>query len=111
MLLFICFLPGADAEQSYRNFFDWLYQVYEETDLPCASTIKGAKTRRRIDGCFHKMSPGVALELVQTVQVKLAAWGAACTSRNMTCGSVFITANSGVGQFSLVQQLCGPFQD
>ena len=72
---------------------------------------KGAKTRQRIDGCFHNMQPGEALELIQIVQVKLTDWDAACTSRNMTCGSVFITANSGVGQFSLVQQLCGPFQD
>ena len=57
------------------------------------------------------MSPGVVLQLVQINQVKLADWGAACTSRNMTCGSVFITAYSGVGQLSLVQQLCEPFQD
>ena len=37
-LNFPCFLPGADAEQLYHNFFDWLYQVYEETGLSCTST-------------------------------------------------------------------------
>ena len=104
-------LPGADAEQSCRNFFDWLYKVYEEKDLPCLCTIKGAKPHCRINGCFHRMLPGVALQLVQTIQVELADLGAACTSTNMMCGSVFITANSGVGQLSLVLQLCGPFQD
>ena len=104
-------LPGANAEQSYRNFFDWLYRVYEEKDLPCLCIIKGAKTQQRINGCFHRMSPDAALRLVQTIQVKLTDWGAACTRRNLTCGSVFVTANSGVGQQSLVQQMCGPFQD
>ena len=57
------------------------------------------------------MSPDAALWLVQAIQVRLADWGAACTRRNLTCGSVFVTANSGAGQLSLVQQLCGPFQD
>ena len=107
----MCCFPGANAEQSYRNFFDWLYELYDETNLPCASKIKGARTRRRINGCYHRMQPGEALELIQLVQVKLANWSVACTRRNMSCGSVFMTANNGVGQFSLVQQLCGPFLD
>ena len=52
-----------------------------------------------------------ALKLVGAVQVRLANWRAACINRQLSCGTVLISANDGRGQPSLEQQLVGPFLD
>ena len=111
MACFVCFLSGTDAEESYNQFFDWLNDVFDEVGLPCESKIKGRRTRRRVNGCFHHLMGGEALKLVGAIQVRLAEWGAACITSHLSCGAVFISAKDGRGQSSLQQQLVGPFLD
>ena len=111
MACFVCFLSGANAEESLRNFYNWLYEVFDELRLPPGCIIKSRRGRRIVNGCFHHMMGAEALGLVGGVQARLATWGAACISARLSCGSVLISANDGRGQSSLEQQLVGPFLD
>ena len=106
-----CFLPGSNAEETRRNFYQWLYQVYDEGRFPCEGKIKGVRTRLIVNGCFHHLNGVEALGFILVLQDKLAEWGAACITNNMTCGSVLLLSNSGKAQNSLTQQLVGPFLD
>ena len=73
-----CFSPGSNAEETISNFYDWLHKVFDEGGFPCRSKIKGARSHQLVNGCFHHLNGKEALGFINTVQVKLVEWGAAC---------------------------------
>lgn len=106
-----CFLPGTDARDSYRRFFEWVDKVYREAGLPCTSRVKGLKRRNNIYGCYHHLSGEESGDFLRLLQEKMMQWAAVCTQRDESCGSVVVTATSDKGQLTMTPQLVGPFQD
>ena len=106
------FLPGADAEASYNNFFQWLDEVARQENLPCHSKTNGfARPTVCLNGVYHHLSPDEADNFLRSCQSRLMEWGARCTQLQKTAGSVLRASCSGRGQLSVHPVLVGPFQD
>ena len=99
-------LSGSTAAQSKLNLVSWLDAIiYQRSSTSLVLDIDG----NREHALFHHIK-GPDFDSITGILSGLNAWGAACTTVNISCGKFYVVRyGAGEGKINMQQIRYGPF--